>query len=291
MLWQICQAEFFPRNLRLRSNVTKLRYKQAIDVLSLFLGHVATLDDLDDDVIAAWLNWLVDHRGVCERTANGMAGRVRTLWTFLAKRGRIARFPTTQNLPVPELSPVAWSPEQLADLFEAAGRMPGKVGPFKASVWWQAWLAWLWCTGERLGASLSMQWEHLDLERGTASLPATIRKARKAATYHLWPDIVERLKALQRPSGAVFPWEKTRCTYWLHYAKLLRIAGLPGGRKRKSHAIRVSHATWIEANGGNATKRLMHSNPNTTRQSYLDRRFLPDDCPNLFRPWDDKPMR
>lgn len=290
MLWTVCQSEFFPRNLRLRSNITKLRYKQAIDILEKFLGHEPTLQDLNDDTFVAWLIWLVERRGVCERTANSMVGRLRTLWTFLAKRGRVPTFPTAQNLPVPEYEPLAWSREELQRLFAAAQLMPGMVGHVRASVWWPTLLAWFWATGERLGATLSMEWGHVDLERGIAHLPAKIRKAgRKPATYTLWPSVVLLMRTIHRPAGRVFFWDKSLESYFLHWDKLLRLAGLPGGRKRKSHSLRVSHATWLTVAGGDATKKLQHGSSETTRKHYIDLRHFPDTGVELFKPWSEMP--
>lgn len=285
-LWSICQTEYFPRNLKLRSEKTKFQYRLACADFERFLSRPPTLADLDDDTFAAWLKWLLESRELAERTANERAGRVKSLWNWLARRGRVPTFPTVDRVPVPETMPLAWSQDELRRLFAAATRMPGKVGEFRAAVWWPCLLGWLWCTGERIGATLQMEWEHMDLEAGIARLPAKIRKqGLKNATYHLWPDVVLLLKHIQRPAGRVFPWERCPGAYFLHFNRLLVIAGLPGGRKRKSHAIRVSHATWTEAAGGNASKRLMHSNPNTTKASYLDARFLPDDSVTLFKPW------
>lgn len=286
-LWAICQTEYFPRNLRLRSPITRVQYAYAINDLRQFLGRATTLADLNDDTFAAWLNWLATERGLAEISANGKADRIRALWTWLAKRGRVPTFPTVGKIPVPESLPLAWSPDELARLYLAAGKMPGRVGPFLASAWWQALIAWLWCTGARIGETLAMEWEHVDLVAGVASLPAKIRKQRKkGAVYRIWPDVVALLAKLQRPSGKVFIWERCQVTYYLHYGKLLKLAGLPTGRKRKSHAIRVSHATFVQAMGGDATKRLMHGDEATTRAHYLDRRFLPDSDVKLFRPWE-----
>jgi integrase len=290
MLWQICQAEYFPRNLRLRSSVTKLRYKQAIDVLGKYLGRDATLEDLNDDTFVAWLIWLVERRGVCERTANGIVGRLRTLWTFLAKRKVVDCFPTAQNLPVPEYEPLAWSQEELQRLFVAATQMPGMVGHVRAGVWWPALLAWFWATSERLGATLSMEAEHLDLDRGIACLPAKIRKGgRKPATYHLPRESADLIRRIYRPKGKVFFWDKSLESYFLHWDRLLRLAGLPGGRKRKSQAIRVSHATWLTVAGGDATKKLQHGSAETTRKHYIDLRHFPDTGVELFKPWSELP--
>jgi integrase len=287
MLWDICQREYFTRNLRVRSPITRMRYLYAIRDFGAFLKRPATLDDLDDDTLTEWLTWLVDVRGLAARSANGEADRVRAVWNWLAKRGRVSRFPTFGKLAEEARNPVAWSPDELRALFTAAGKMPGMVGPFKASVWWEAWLAWLWNTGERLSASLDMRWEHVDLAKGVAVLPPSIRKGqRKGAVYHLWPDTCAMLARLQRTSGEVFYWNRTVFTYFLHYSKLLKLAELPTGRNRKTHAMRVSHATWLVVAGGDATRSLKHSNPATTAKHYLDERFTAPRCDLLFRPWE-----
>lgn len=285
MLWDICVKEYFPRNLRLRSQVTRLRYLYAICDLRKFLGRKVTLEDLDDDTIAPWLHWLVDVKGVCARSANGEADRIRALWNWLAKRGRVSRFPTLGKLLEEEPAPVAWTQEELQRLFAAALSMPGTVGPFRADVWWQCLLAWLWNTGERIGATFDMEWKHVDLTRCVAVLPASIRKGqRKSATYHLWPSVVEMLRRIERPTGRVLPWDRSVGTYYNHYTRLLKLAGLPVARNRKSHALRVSHATWVAIAGGDACQSLQHSNPATTRKHYLDKSLL-EHAPQLFQPW------
>jgi integrase len=286
-LWVICNREYFPRNLKLRSEKTKFQYKLACADFERYLGHAPTLADLCDDTFAGWLKWLLEHRELAERTANERAGRVKSLWNWLARRGRIECFPTVDRVPVPETMPLAWSQDELRRLFAASTRMPGKVGEFRAGVWWPCLLGWLWCTGERIGATLKMEWEMIDLEAAVAKLPAKIRKqGLKSATYHLWPDVVELLRHIQRPTGKVFPWSMCPGSYWLHYNRLLNLAQLPGGRRRKSHAIRVSFATHTQAAGGDATARLMHSSPATTRASYLDLKFLRNDSIQLFKPWE-----
>jgi integrase len=288
-LWTVCELDYFPRNIRMRSLSTREQYRFAISDLERFCGRPPTLDDLNDDVFVRFLLWLVEVRGLAEVTANERAGRIKSLWNWLAKRGKVPVFPTIERLAVPEQSPLAWSEAELRTLFAAAAKMQGTVGPFQAAAWWGCLLSWLWCTGERIGATLDMQWQHVDLERGVACLPARIRKQRlKAAVYQLWPPVVTMLRTLYRADGEarVFPWTKSRCTYWLHWNTLLAIAGLPGGRRRKSHAIRVSYATWTAAFGGDATAKLMHSNPGTTARSYIDQRFIPDRGVKLFRPWE-----
>jgi integrase len=287
MLWEICELQFFPRNIKIRAKLTRDHYRSAINQLGQHLGKIATLDDLNDDTLTGFLLWLVDEVHVRETTANSTVGRIKTLWTWMAKRGMVKMFPTSQRLPEPELQPVAWSHAELQALFDAAKKMPGTVGPFLASCWWQTLLAWLWNTGERIGATTKMEWKHIDLRACTASLPASIRKFhRKPAMYHLWPAVVEMLERIKRPDGLVFPWDKTVHTFYHHYDRLLKLAGLPGGRKRKAHAMRVSHATWTAFAGGDATRALLHDDPLTTKRHYLDPRMLPDTGVVLFKPWE-----
>ena len=119
-LWQICLNEYFPRNLKLRSEKTKFQYRLSCADFERFLGHAPTLDDLNDDTFAAWLKWLLDHRELAERTANERAGRIKSLWNWLARRGRIECFPTVDRVPVPESMTLAWSQDELKRLFAAA---------------------------------------------------------------------------------------------------------------------------------------------------------------------------
>lgn len=286
-LWTICQEFYFPRKFKVRSQKTRDQYKFAVNGFERFLGRRATLADLNEDSLVGFIHWLLNVRGVAEVTANDRSGRLKTLWDWLARRGHVSTFHTIEKIPEPERQPLAWSQGELESLFIAAKSMPGMVGPFRAAVWWPALLAWYWNSAERYGATFDMQWEHCDLQRGVASLPASIRKGRrKPATYRLWSATVDLLRPLQRPSGPVFPWPFSKASYFLHWSKMLRMAGLPTGRHRKSQSMRVSHATHLTVMGADASRALLHSDPQTTRQSYIDPRFIAESDALLFKPWE-----
>lgn len=291
-LWTVCEGLYFPRKLNTGPE-TRRQYRYALNDWARTLGREPTLADLDDDRLTLWMRAMMDRRpALSPWTINERAGRVKTLWTWLAKKQYVSTFPTVQRLACPEPTPRAWTQEQLAKLFAGADLEGGLIGGVPARLWWKARLAWHWFTGERKGATDALTWGMLDLGRGMAVLPAEIRKGRrKPAIYTLPPALVELLRLIEAPArDLVFPWDKSPDTYWLHWDRILRHAGLPGGRKSKTHSLRVSHATWRDKLGEDASRALLHSDPATTRKHYIDASFSPESNP-LFVPWQPEPKR
>jgi integrase len=286
-LRQICAERYFPLRTRIRSEKTRSQYRFALNNFAEMLCHEPTLADLTDDDLARLTNWLLE-RGLCPRTANERVGRIKSLWTWLAKRGELRCFPTLERIPEPERTPRAWTKDELRALFQSFACERGVIirGLYAAD-WWTCWGSWLWNTGERLGASLDLRFEMLDLRRGVAVLPAVIRKGRrKGAVYHLWPEVTDLLLRFRLPRRElVFPWPFDAGTYFNTWNRILERAGLPVGRYSKTQSMRVSHATWTQALGGDATAALGHGSPETTRKSYLDGRLLAANRKPLFIPW------
>lgn len=282
VLSSICHDDYFPLNVKITAPNTVRQYGFAIDDLTECLGRTAVITDLTDDNLIRMTRYLLG-RGLAPKTINERVGRIRTLWTWLAKRGEVRTWPTAPKLQEPEPVPFAWSVEELRRLFNAAGNMPGWVGGVRAGDWWQALLAWLWCTGERKDATLKLEYRHLNFARKIATVPASVRKRKKkTAVYPLWSDVIERIKAV-RQGERVFHWPFCDSYYFKQWDKLNAIAGLPTGRECKTQCIRVSFATWITASGGDATKALLHDSPVTTKRHYIDSRHLPHDVPKLPR--------
>lgn len=285
-LWQICHDSYFPLRPTIRSDQTREQYRFALRNFATLLGHDPTLGDLTDDNLAALQTKLLND-GLAEITANERVGRIKTLWTWLAKRGQVSHFPTLARIPQPDRVPRAWTAEELGRLFRSFEKEQGELGGIPAKLWWQSSHAWLWNTGERKGATFSFSFEMLDWRSGVAVLPPNIRKGRrKTAVYHLWPDVLDLLKEIRLPRRElVWPWPYHSTSYYNAYNRILKRAGLPCGRYHKTQAMRVSHATWLHAMGKDATAALGHSSPETTRASYLDLRIISPMEKPLFRPW------
>ncbi len=271
-LLDVCEKTYFPLNLRIRCKHTKDQYRYSIKNLSTFLRRDATLADLSDDNVTGMMRMLLD-KGLDPHTVNGRKERINALWTWIAKRGDmgLSKFPTVQNLPEPHRIPRAWSESDLADLYEAAGKLDGFVGRVPSSIWWSACLWLCWNTGERIGAILRAEWDHLD--HSILSLPFAIRKGGvKEAAYELWPETIAALKDVRRyaADNLLLPFPYSEPTLYHRMAKLLRKAGLPVTRYTRFQKIRRTFATQLHKKGGDATNAMQHSSESTTRAHYLD---------------------
>jgi integrase len=291
-LWTVCTEYFFPLRLSIRAKNTRNQYAYACNDFAAVLGRRPTMADLSDDNLVRLTHYLLGpDRNLAERSANERVGRLKSLWNWLAKRGELRTFPTVLPVPEPERIPRAWDTDQLRRLFLSFEEERGMIFGITAKVWWFTLHAWLWNTGERKGATFALRWEHLDLERAVATVPAKIRKGhRKSAVYWLWPQTVKLLAAFRHPPREiVFPLPGNAGsddTFYHSYRRILRRAGLPDDRYSKMQAMRVSYATWLKAAGGDATTALMHSSDSVTRQHYLDPRLLADRKIQLFCPWE-----
>lgn len=283
---------YLPQNLRSRSPETPRQYGFAVNDFAELLGREPTLADLTDENLAAMIVHLL-RRPVGEITANERAGRIKTFWNWAAKKRKLTgveEFPTFGRVAVPDKVPKAWREDELVKLFNACRHARGSIGGIPAWRWWITLHGWLWCTAERIGATLALRLDHLRIDDRVAVVPAELRKGkRRPAVYVLWPDLVEMLREILPPKVArreqVWPFPFHRTTFYNRYTRLLERAGLPTDRRSKPHAMRVSHATWTDLAGGDATRALGHRSPETTRKSYIDPTLAKQDETKLFRPW------
>lgn len=283
-LWHICHDQYFRVRMQLRSEKTRIQYRLALNNFAELLARPALLSDLTDDNLAALCHSLIDD-DLSPFTINERIGRIKSLWNWAAKRGMVATFPTLERLPTEDKIPRAWSADELRRLFDSCAQEQGTVDGIPAASWWLALHSWLWCTSERKGATFAMRWPMIDLAGMTAALPGSIRKGRKPRCYDLWPECVSMLRAIQLPRrDLVFPWPMNDGTYYNHYSRILRRAELPVGREFKTHCMRVSHASWREASGGNASQDLGHASRETTVRHYLDPRVVKSVQAPLFWP-------
>lgn len=284
-LLALCEREYFALS-EVNAPNTKRCYRGALSHYGRFLGHDPRPVDLDDDLVRKWMK---EQLASCKSvyTVRERLGRILALWRWMACRRLVERFPTIKRPEGPELVPVAMSQEQLKALFDAAYEEPGTIAGIRAGFWWQGLFSFLWSTAERRGAALALRWDMIYFDRKLVAIPAKARKGqRKSATYPLWDEVQRFLLRIAEPKrDLVFPWPFSEGKYYHNYGRILERAGLPNDEKHKSHCLRRSHATWLEALGGDATKSLGHSDRATTVKSYIDPRHLPQPERKLFVPW------
>lgn len=285
-LWDVCQHAYFPSRLSIRSKKTHQQYWFAVQDLTKMLGRSPTIGDLTDDNLYRFVRYLQD-RPLAPKTVNERTGRLKALWTWLAKKGHVPLFPTVERVPEPRRVPTAWSEEELRKLFVAIQQEDLPVGEIPGAAFWTALHASCWCTSERITAMLSVRWEWLRGDR--LFVDALVRKAQTGdAVYQLWPEVVETLDSIREPErDLIFPWPYCKATLYKRYSRILRRGGLPTDRKHKLHCLRVSHASWVRATTGESAGNLGHASAETTRRHYEDPRICQSAPPRLFMPWRD----
>ncbi len=278
-LWTFFLKGYKPLKLRGGSSLTTDQYKIQIGHFSKFLGHEATLADLDDLTVSAFL----DDRAEKTSRANSNKARnhILALWRFAARKGVVTWWPDVDKLSEPDRVPQAWTEEQIGCLFQACAAAPGKYDAMKASDFWLAFHWLLWNTGERKGAVLSIETANVNLETGMLVIPAETRKGGKKSMVHsLWPETIAALRPIvTRGKTLIFESSYHRSNFYFRYRTLLKSAGLPVGRFCGPHRMRKSFASHLEAKGGNATDALGHDDRSTTIKHYIDPTIVKRDNP------------
>lgn len=274
-----------PLKLRGKADDTKRQYRYALDKLAEYLGHEATRADMTNATVSDLLGWMADN-GYAARSINNCRAYLLALWRFLARKRLVDEWPDVEMQPEPEIIPMAWTTAQLETLFASCAAETGLIGGVPAQGFWLG-LHFVWFdTGERFTATMRTRWDGLDFSTGYLSVPATVRKGgKKAMLYRLQSDTLEVLQTIQLPKrDLIFPWDRTPSTFYHHYTRILKRAGLPYDRYSKAQRMRRSFATHLEANGGNATEAMRHAARRTTEKSYLDMRIIRKRAPSDLLP-------
>lgn len=295
-LASILESLYFPlRALSIKSDQTRYQYRLALRDFGRFLGHDPTPADLTNDNLTLWQAAMIGGdkaRGiekVATITVKERAGRIGTLWTWMAKRRMVDCFPTFEKPRPPETCPYALSPEQLRAFFASAGRERGLIDGIPAWLWCTSYFAFVFNTGERKTAALSVRVEWIDLASKACVVPPVVRKGGlKWGRYTLWDETIPLLQACMHVNPKrelMWPFSKCEGSYYTMYNRILRDAGLPVNRHSKTHCLRVSFATWTKVFGGDPTQALGHSDTGTFIKSYNDVRYTGQQQPKLFIPW------
>lgn len=277
-----------PRKLRATTKKNARLYSVSLNQFARFLNHTPLITDLTDETLEDFCFWVVES-GRSPYTANCYRSKLIALWNFLAKKRFIEQFPTNTKLAEPHRIPRAWTVGQLSTLFRACDQQTGKIANAPAALWWQALHAMIWDTGERISATLALEWDDLAWDTGDLISRAENRKGGKAdKAFRLHPDTLVVLAELRKfvRGPKILEINFTIFTVWNRYRKLLAEAGLPSDRHHKFHCMRRSVASYFEAAGGDATKLLGHSSRRVTERSYLDPLIVEQRhaCDMLFRP-------
>jgi integrase len=272
-LWTICQSRYFPLRPRIGAK-TRYHYRLSICRFEEMLGRGSTVDDLTDERLAEFLLYRSE-RGRAAETCNGDAGRLLTLWGWLARKGRIGRFPSVENLKEPRRIPLAWRREELNRLMEAVSRAKGFVAGKPAADWFSALLCLIGdARGERISAALAIRKDWIDWQTGDLLIVAEARKSKSQdMACRLTPHTLALLRRIVDDDRDLVFGEPDLSTIYRQFREIRSDAGLPTDRRSAFHRIRRSLATALHVAGLDATAALGHSSNEVTRRSYIDPRI------------------
>jgi len=273
----VFRGQLLPRLSLVEGSTTPGHYEWAISKYDAYLQQPAQLDDLQDDAVWACLQSLLAS-GLAPYTVSQVRDKLLSLWRFCNRKGLVPIGPDVPRIRLPEAIPLAFTLDELRRLFGSSALETGHVYPgVLAADWWPALFHAIFDSGERISAVLSWQWDWLGAATGDVFCPANARKGQKQPkTYRLRQVALEAVLRLESDSPLIFPWAMHRATFYDHLKRIKKRADLPMGREWCCHAIRKSHASYLELHGGDAQRSLGHSSRAVTER-YLSPRILTND--------------
>lgn len=229
------------------------------------------LADLTEDRLEGYIGWRFD-QGRSAHTVDKERDKLIAIANFAARKHYLDEFIDVEPIDLPDEPPVAMRIEQIRLLIDASKLEQETLCGVPAALWWEALFRVVFGTGERTEATLLFDWENVNLDELWIRSPGVNRKGgRKGMVYPITQAVAESLRKIKRSSGLVFahPW-KAMATFYGRLKRISERAGLPSGRRWKLQCIRRSHASYFKRAGGDATEKLGHDSPKTTREGYID---------------------
>lgn len=211
-----------------------------------------------------------------EATANKTRRHLLTLLRYAVDAGVIAKVPTWRPLREPKRAPVAFTAAEFQQGLRVARDWPGWVCGVPAGVWWESLLLSIWYSGARIGAVLAVRWPDVLEDRCGFYVRAEHQKQRADQFFVVGSDCMAALVRARQPDrDLVWPWPHRRESLYYWFRRIFSHAGVGLGSKTGClfHRIRKSTASYIRANGGDATSQLGHSCAAVTA-GYFDPRIV-----------------
>jgi integrase len=268
---------YIPRRLPDARPETLRNYSWTFRHFARYLGREPLLSDLTEQRIGGLMQAMNDGRHA-PATVNRLLYCLVALARLAFHKRLLDEYPELRPLRDYHRPPVAWRDGEMVRLFTAVShfRPLRKIGGIPARLWWAAFLRTAYCTGGRRGALLSLLMVDVDFSTGAILFRAELSKTGTEELHHVPLECLTALRAIREPvRGLMFPDHRNFVSFYKDWDRLLRWAGLPGGRMNKTQKLRRSAATAAEIQRAGAGQTMMgHVSPNTTREHYLDQSLL-----------------
>lgn len=275
-LAEILEHEFFASAFStIRDEKTKRHYRRAVRWLGESHGEPASVKHLTDEGVRRVMRYLAESRGQEPATVNTSRKFLIALARWLRDEGKIERVPRVPKLIEPYNPPESLTDDQLAELWRAATTATGTIGGAPANVWWPTLL---WCEADaavRAGELRALRWDWIDMRTGIVRVPWQFRKGRRRGeVYRFGAESLAWLAKIRpftfRRLDSLVLGNVTTDRYYAEWSKMQTRAGLPRGRRWKTHCLRRTVATLGVVAGVDPSRILRHSSPNVAWESYVD---------------------
>ena len=227
------------------------------------------MSDLTEETLTAFLdNFGLTHDPV---GTNKLYNQLMALSRYAVLKGLLNTIPELAPLPEPRRIPDAYTTDQVQALFVAVGSLRYSVAGLPAVGFWRALLSLLLDTGLRVSAAFSIRQSNCNLLGRWVFVAAENQKQYADQRLRFTETTRQAISAIwEPPREMLFPWPYDVSTRYNQLDRILRLAGLPLGRRNKFQKCRRTFATWCRRFGADATAQLGHSSDEVTRRYYLD---------------------
>ncbi len=276
------QFQVFRRHkLAMSAPQTVYQYELNLRRFDQFLERPALIADLQDEVVAAAINWLIRDKRLSPASASKFRDNLCCLWRFLSRKRIVDSDPDVPEVKEPRRAPVGLTRDQLRKLWEFLQRLPGDIEGIPASDWFCSLVGTFWDTGARKSELFGLRWEFVDLSAGFITARAeTVKGGMGDRLYRIRPSTVEWLRRIEQPRRTiVWPWPWSETIFYSRLGEIMLRNGMPDTRYFKTHVFRKSMASHLLAAGGDPQAALGHSSGEITDRYYLDRKICPRESP------------
>jgi hypothetical protein len=204
---------------------------------------------------------------IANRSSAGTANKVlRHLFSLLRYASELkvlcGEVPPSFKLKEPQRLPEAWTTDEVQLILAEAIREPGMIDDVPGNRWWYSLLLTLYYCGGRIGAVRKTVPLDFLIEQRAIILRASNQKQVADQYLHLPDQCIAAVAAIyDSRRKRLWPWPFHRTTLYCRFRGLLRRAGVRYGQGRGGlfHKLRRTHASYMAANGGDASYSLGHS--------------------------------
>lgn len=276
---------YVPARLNLSDRAAK-QIGYAISSFGKSLGRAAKIEDLTEGNVNNWTRQRLESNS--RVTVSRQRSSLLTIWRFAARKKLVGPPPDFESIRLPRKIPRAWTLTEVESILRRCRKLPGRIPhtDIRASDWWTSLHLFLYDTGTRLSATLSIRSTDMAVFQNCCLLRADDAKTWLEQVVHFSSQTAEAIsKIVDLSREHVWPWSLCRRTLFSHYKRILEDANVDAGKYVGFHRMRRTNATQLVAAAGweAASRGLGHTSVNMTKK-YVDLRQLEHGKVDLPRP-------